>query len=174
MRFIHFADNNSPDGQDILVERPAVFGKYNESMGGTDRVDQNISNYRISMGSKKWYWPILTWLIDACVQNSWQLQRSTGSLQPQLDFRRELVTTYITKYGERSKGPGRPITSKRSISDSRVCDDIRYDGMNHLVISTPEKKRRRCAGEGSWKNNVQKVQRGICIDCFSIFHSITY
>lgn len=28
----------------ILVERPAVFGKYNESIGGTDRMDQNISN----------------------------------------------------------------------------------------------------------------------------------
>lgn len=146
-------------------------------MGGTDRMDQNICNYRISMRSKKWYWPILTWLIDACVQNAWQLRRSIGSLQPQLDFRREIVTTYITRYGERSKGPGRPITSKRSISDSRVCDDIRYDGMNHLVISTPEKKRRRCAGEGCnsvGRTMCKKCNVGLCIDCFSIFHSITY
>lgn len=146
-------------------------------MVGTDRMDQNISNYRISMRSKKKDWPILTWLIDACVQNAWQLRRSSGSHQPQLDFRRELVTTYITRYGERSKGPGRPITSKRSISDSRVCDDIRYNGMNHLVISTPEKKRRRWAGEGCTsvgRTMCKKCNVSLCMECFSIFHSIRY
>lgn len=129
------------------------------------------------MRSKKWYWPILTWLKDACVQNAWQLRRSTGSLQPQLDSRRELVTIYITRYGERSKGPGTPITSKCSIFDSRVCDDMRYDGMNHLVISTPEKKRRRCAEKGCTsvgRTMCKKCNVGLCIDCFSIVHSITY
>lgn len=125
----------------ILVDRPAAFGKYNDSMGGTDRMDQNVANYRIIIRSKKWYWPIFTWLIDTCVHNAWQLRRSAGSGQPQLDFRRELVITYITRFGEASKGPWRPMTSKRSVSDSRVSDDIRYDGMDHLVVSTPRKKR---------------------------------
>jgi hypothetical protein len=161
----------------IQVDRPAVFGKYNESMGGTDRMDQNVANYRISIRSKKWYWPILTWLIDTCVHNAWQLRRSAGNLQPQLDFRRELVITYIVRFGEASKGPGRPITSKRSVSDSRVSDDIRYDGMDHLVVSTPQKKRRRCAGEGCvsvGRTMCRKCDVGLCIECFSIFHSVTY
>ncbi len=161
----------------IYVDRPAVFGKYNESMGGTDRMDQNVANYRISIRSKKWYWPILTWLIDTCVHNAWQLRRSTGNLQPQIDFRRELVMTYITRFGEASKGPGRPITSKRSVSDSRVSDDIRYDGMDHLVVATPEKKRRRCAGEGCvsvGRTMCKKCAVGLCIECFSIFHTRTH
>lgn len=161
----------------VLIDRPDIFGKYNESMGGTDRMDQNVANYRISMRGKKWYWPIFTWLIDVSVQNAWQLRRSSGNMQPQLDFRRELVMIYITRYGERSKGPGRPITSKRSISDSRVSDDIRYDGMDHLIASIPDKKRRRCAGEGCssvGRTLCKKCNVGLCVDCFSIFHSITF
>lgn len=90
----------------IHVDRPAAFGKYNESMTETDRMDQNVANYRISIRSKKWYWPIFTWLIETCTHNAWQPRRSSGSGQPQLDFRRESVMTYITIFCELSKGPG--------------------------------------------------------------------
>lgn len=36
----------------IQVSRPAVFERYNMYMGGTDRMDQNISQYRISIRTK--------------------------------------------------------------------------------------------------------------------------
>lgn len=72
----------------IQVSRPAVFERYNMHMGGTDRMDQNISQYRISIRSKKWYWAILSWLIDMAVQNAWLLRKFSGNLQPQLAFRR--------------------------------------------------------------------------------------
>lgn len=161
----------------VLVQRPAAFTEYNKNMGGVDKMDENINRYRVAIRSKKWYWPILTWLIDVCVNNAWQIRRNGGHPQAQLDFRRELVNYYITKYGVARKGAGRPISSKRSISDNRVSDDIRYDRMDHLVTSVPENKKRRCAGEGCSsiiRTMCKKCQVGLCVSCFSVFHSVTY
>jgi len=162
----------------IHVDRPGVFTAYNKNMGGVDKMDEHVGNYRIGVRSKKWYWPILTWIIDVCVQNAWQLRRnSTGSKQPQLEFRRELVQCYITRYGIARKGPGRPLSSKRSLSNSRVPDELRYDRLDHLVINTPDKKKKRCAGEGCtsiMRTMCKKCNVGLCIECFSIFHEVTY
>ncbi|KAK3790219.1 hypothetical protein RRG08_051504 [Elysia crispata] len=44
-------------------------------MGGVDRLDQNVGLYRCGINSKKWWWPILLYLIDMCVQQTWQLYR---------------------------------------------------------------------------------------------------
>ena len=41
--------------KEILVTQPSAIKKYNVCMGGTDRVDQNISSYRTSIRSKKWW-----------------------------------------------------------------------------------------------------------------------
>ena len=60
----------------IEVPQPHVVKVYNSMMGGVDRMDQNINHLRISIGGKKWYWSIVTWLLDTCVQNSWQLAAS--------------------------------------------------------------------------------------------------
>lgn len=54
---------------------PDCIGKYNEFMGGTDQMDANINAYRISIRGKKWWWSILTWLIDSSIQNAWIIYR---------------------------------------------------------------------------------------------------
>ena len=38
----------------VSVDVPYVVHKYNTSMGGTDRQDQNVNKYRISIRTKKW------------------------------------------------------------------------------------------------------------------------
>lgn len=37
----------------IRVARPAMVGQYKKYMGGTDRMDQNVSSYRIYNRGKK-------------------------------------------------------------------------------------------------------------------------
>lgn len=143
-------------------------------MGGTDQMDQNVNTYRISMRSKKWYWPIFTWMLDVALQNSWILyNKSKNEKVPQLDFKREIAMTYIKRYGTPSKGPGKPATSSDA-SDSRISDAIRYDRMDHLVIKTPNNAKRRCA-----KNTCKSIVRtmcskclvGLCLECFQTFHT---
>lgn len=50
---------------------PQLIYKYNNSMGGTDLMDQNINCYRIRVRNKKWWRPIFSWIIEAAIQNAW-------------------------------------------------------------------------------------------------------
>ena len=42
-------------------------------MGGVDRMDQNISYYRISIRSKKWWVAFFMFMPDVAIQNAWLL-----------------------------------------------------------------------------------------------------
>lgn len=44
----------------INVSRPKLIAQYNQYMGGTDQMDQNIATYRIGLRGIKWWWPIFT------------------------------------------------------------------------------------------------------------------
>jgi hypothetical protein len=143
-------------------------------MGGTDRMDENISMYRIGNRGKKWWRPLFTWLIGASIHNAWILAKGAGSEVPHLEFRREIVRTYLTRYQIPPKGPGRPAASHASSTDGRVSDEIRYDGLHHFVYPTEDGKRRRCAGDGCatvGRAECRKCGVGLCVPCFAPFHS---
>lgn len=55
----------------VQVPRPSLIGKYNDSMGGTDLMDQNVARYRIAIRSKKWWWCIFSWMLDISMNNAW-------------------------------------------------------------------------------------------------------
>ena len=163
--------------KNIGVPRPFLIGQYNQHMGGVDLMDEAINNYRIGVRGKKWYWPIFTWLIDACLANAWHLHRKGHKDVTQLQYRREIAQAWLIKFGTAKKVGGRPATSISSLSCNRVSDDIRYDGRDHFVVMTLENKRRHCAGDGcssSGRTMCEKCNVGLCVDCFKIFHSITY
>ena len=71
----------------ITVKLPDVVAKYNMYMGGVDRMDQNIGNYRIGIRSNKWWQPVFVFCVETAVHNAWQLHRKTdeGTAEP-LDF----------------------------------------------------------------------------------------
>jgi hypothetical protein len=51
---------SSSEKKNINVPQPFVINKYNEHMGGTDRMDEDIGQRRISIQGKKWWWLIFT------------------------------------------------------------------------------------------------------------------
>ncbi|CAI6356227.1 unnamed protein product [Macrosiphum euphorbiae] len=87
----------------INVSRPKLIAQYNQYMGlysTTDLMDQNMATYRFGVLGKKWWWPIFTWLLEIPMNNSWTLYKKANSKQiTQLDFRRDLVLTYLQRYG---------------------------------------------------------------------------
>ena len=159
----------------VAVARPCLFTAYNQAMGGTDRMDENISTYRIGIRGKKWWWPIFTWILDAAMHNAWILGKGAGSNMPQLEFKRQVAQTYLQRYGTMPKSAGRPSTSRvSSLRDSRVSDDIRFDDRGHLVIAIADGKRRRCAGGNCLsvvRTECQKCGVGLCVPCFVPFHT---
>jgi len=50
---------SSAEKRRVELVQPYLIGKYNKYMGGVDWMDQNIATYRISIRSKKWWWPLL-------------------------------------------------------------------------------------------------------------------
>lgn len=116
----------------IEIPQPAVVSSYNKNMGGVDRADQNISCYRISIRGKKWYFPLITWMIDASLCNAYQLARQSGFSQDLLAFRREVATCWLKAYGAQTRHCSRPSTTR----------NIPFDNSGHVV--TVDQKRNRC------------------------------
>ena len=96
----------------VQVSQPRLINRYNKDMGGVDRADQNISCYRISIRSKKWWWSLFAWTIDMVVQNGWLLYRQFKKPdQPPLDllgFHREIVNVVFSKFCSARATAGRP------------------------------------------------------------------
>ena len=44
----------------------------NHFMLGVERMDQSKDNYRMEVQSRKWWWPIFAFAVDASPQNEWQ------------------------------------------------------------------------------------------------------
>lgn len=85
--------------QHISIPIPSVIEAYNRNMGGTDRINQNVNVYRISIRGKKWrWWCLFTWLFDVSVQNAWRLVRNSGTDIDHLSFRREIDMSYLRRY----------------------------------------------------------------------------
>ncbi|XP_046994009.1 piggyBac transposable element-derived protein 2-like [Schistocerca americana] len=117
----------------ILVPRPNVIGEYNKNVGGTDQMDENVELYR----GKKWWWPIITWLLDTSIHNGWLLHRKTGINMSQLHFWRYIMKCYLTSNAAVPRGPGRPAGNS---NQGRELIDNRYGETNHLVPMVPQKK----------------------------------
>lgn len=161
----------------INVPQPHLIREYNKYMGGTDRMDEDIGHCRIALRGQKWYWAIFTWLVDVSVHNAWVLYRQSSPERrkvPNILFRREIAQMLIQQYVNPPSRPGRPAVGLNSLTLHRVSDDLRYDRKDHLVVSVPDKKRRRCAGEGCssvGRTQCNKCNVGLCIECFLPFHT---
>lgn len=148
----------------IKIAQPNMFTEYNKHMGGTDRMNQNIGAYRISIRGKKWYWPIFTWFIDVCIQNAWIILKEHNKIA-QLDFRRQLANTYLTKYGVP------PLSTGRKPKEENKLTGARYDGINHWIGKT--NSRRHCANKCGSRIGTEcgKCNVGLCVECFVKYHT---
>lgn len=122
-------------GKRIEIQRPRMIREYNIFMGGTDRMDENISNCRIAIRGKKWYWQILTWVIDAAVQNAWVSMRHSGKSLTQVQFRRSIVQNYLMKYGK----PYQKV-KRCNVRNRATMEELRFDSIGHFIIVNGDKK----------------------------------
>ena len=120
-------------GGRVEIDRPNAIFFYNKTMGGVDRVDQNIGTYMINIRNKKWWWPLFRFRVDLAVNIAFQLYRLQPLNQGQkrldlLGFRREIVQVYHARF--RSERTLPVILPKNT---QRVNLDIRYDGIDHWI-----------------------------------------
>lgn len=151
------------DKRSIRIPQPKIIHLYNQNMGGVDRMDQNVSQYRISIRGKKWYSCIVLYCIDLAVQNAWQLHKlHTEKPMDLLAFRRHIATYYLQKFNTA------PTPGRRGGKPSNYIP--RYDGAMHYLV--PQEKQTRCA-ECHQKTTSRciKCDVGVHLKCNIQFHT---
>ena len=153
----------------ITISQPHTVAAYNKYMGGVDRLDQNVATYRISIRTKKWWWPVFSFLMSATVSNSWLLYRQTESYGTDkldlLEFTRRIVNAYLQKSGNRPQSKA----VKCIPQTKRVLAEVRFDHQDHIIESIP--KQRRCGQCGKKvSRQCAKCRVALHVDCFAAFH----
>lgn len=148
----------------IDIDQPNVIFQYNRFMGGVDRLDANVGVYRIAIGGKKWYIPILMWIIDVAVNNAALLARSMGTNVDTLAFRRSIAKSLLLKYGipKEHTGPKQRPSLTLPVA-------VRQHEAQHIILTG--QLRRRCA---VCHNKTVKMCRKCGVNlhdkCFGAFH----
>ena len=114
----------------VEIDQSNTISFYNKTMGGVDRMDQNIGPYIINIHSKKWWWPLFRFCVDPAVNNVFQLYCLQPLNQGQkrldlLEFRREIVQVYHARFRSEKTLP--VIFSKNT---QKVNLGIRDDGID--------------------------------------------
>lgn len=151
--------------QRVGIQQPNVVSQYNRFMGGVDRLDANISTYRIAIRGKKWYIPIIFYLIDVAVNNATLLARFYSKDTDTLEFRRSIARSLMLKYADKKKRPG---PSRRILSE--VPPSVRRHNSDHMICKAPS--RLRCAlCKNKTVTACQKCGVNIHSKCFQEFHT---
>lgn len=148
----------------IQITRPHIVKVYNEHMGGVDRMDQNISKYRITIRGKKQYACIVTYCINVAINNAWRLHKLCEGKDAMdlLAFRRSIARFYLVRYANPSGSSKRGKPSSRS-------DEARYDMYGHWIV--PQSSQTRCAHCHMKTTRCEKCDRGLHVKCFKEYHT---
>ena len=155
------------DCKEITVQQPYLIHSYNRSMGGVDHLDWLVQKYRISIRSKKWYFPLFTNAVDVVICNAWILHCKTHT-KPSLsllDFRRNIAVSYIGLSSQSDpKVAGRPRI--------KLLQNQPRTNNGHFIQRTPTGRQRRCA---VCKKNVRKqcikCNVGLHLNCSPLWHT---
>lgn len=163
----------------IKVSQPFLISKYNRSMGGTDRMNQNVNMYRIGIRSKKFYFVIFTWLLDVTIQNAWIIYRK-HSHEPKItmyEFKRRLANYYCKQFISAPKTLGSVAHHPNGTS---IPNELRLDRIDHWPAKYGVRGqnsiqiRNRCKLPKCNKLSAfycEKCKTTLCITCFKTFHS---
>lgn len=140
------------------VGLPRLLQLYQEKAGGMGRMDQNMARYRVRVWGTKWYSSFMGYVLDAGLNNAWQLHRiCCGDAQLDLlAFRRYVVCVYLESDADTSS-PGR--------RGRRLETESRFDMIRYWIVH--QDKRTRCALCHLQTNTrCEKCQKGMHAKCF--------
>ena len=122
----------------ISIEMPHLIKMYNSHMGGVDRMDQNVSLYRIHVRGKKWYIPILWYFINLAVNNAWIFARDGCYKGDLLEFHSSIAEELV----KTSRAPSLSNRYNMLVSSNSKSSEKRYDNVGHTI--SKGSSRRRC------------------------------
>ena len=87
------------DKKDVPVDCPAIVAAYNHGMGGTDVMDHALSLNRPAIRTKKWWFPLFTFMLQTSMHNAYLLYKMKKA--PEMDFLHFLQTVVKSNLSKR-------------------------------------------------------------------------
>lgn len=175
------------DGKKALVKCPKAVKQYTQYMRGVDRFDQLKESYTVSRRSKKWWFRIFYYCIDAVLVNSfilYSLNHDTPqSKNKHIEFQSRVAQYLIGSFSSRKRKGGKLknyLNKNCKTSGSKIIGvptEIRFSNVgNH--IPKQGLTYRRCKLCSTKKNEKRsKILCSTCqvplcaVPCFAIFHA---
>lgn len=147
------------------IPQPKMISSYNKGMGGVDKLDSLVAVYRTRIRQRKWYWPLVAYLLDVSVVNGWILMKkvkpSAPGAESLLQFRRYISLNFLKTFGVKPQ-QGRV---------TRPIEDVKYDNLGHLIVYNETDRRCGLCGKKS-QFICEKCKIGLHPKiCFKLYHS---
>lgn len=125
----------------VKLPCPKIVGSYNKYMGGVDLFDRFMSNYRIKIKGKKWWWPYFANCIDLAVSNAWHIYKKVMNISmTQLEFRRNVAISLMSTPMEKKRMPN----GHGHQPQMNIYKDLRLANVKHDLGKNEGNGRRRC------------------------------
>ncbi|KFM60345.1 PiggyBac transposable element-derived protein 2, partial [Stegodyphus mimosarum] len=122
----------------VKVNQPHAISSYTSFMGGVDLHDWLLEKHSIAIRGKKWYFCLITRMIDMAVVNAYLIYKRIHRSMSIKDFRRYIAVTYLKKGADSKAILGRPV-QRRITCRSNVLPDIKFDKIQHVIVSSAVK-----------------------------------
>lgn len=146
------------------MEQPNVFRTYNKGMGGVDSNDQGVNNYRIAVKGKKWYWVLITSMLNVAMVNAWKLHMLASDEKMDLLLFQRNVTRHYLRFSTKK--------TIKSRNRGTVPQSIAKDNNGHYPQKIANQRRCYiCHARVRWQ--CKKCVVTLCIErnCFEVFHT---
>ncbi|KAF2888687.1 hypothetical protein ILUMI_17486 [Ignelater luminosus] len=154
------------------IPQPAVINRYNRFMGRVDQHDWLLEKHHIPIRGKKWYWCLITRIIDMAIVNACQLYIKVEQKPLSIkEFRRPIAVPYL-QLGHGSRvAKERPISTP-SASRTHVPGDVRFEGKNHLIKKREQQRRCQYSNCKGWPlTYCSRCLVTLCTACFPLYYT---
>lgn len=154
---------SSVERRSIHVTMPGPLAAYNAYMGGVDVFDQMFNNYKIRVRSKKWWWPLFSYILSASAINAWRLYVSIKGPLPLIGFLRSVASQLIRTHGVAGR------RGRYSLIGS-VKENARQDGRDHWPCDSDVAFGVCPVCRGRTKVRCEKCDVALHVKCFKVYH----
>ncbi|XP_065290955.1 piggyBac transposable element-derived protein 4-like [Dermacentor albipictus] len=168
------------NGSSVSVQCPKAISDYNTWMGGVDKFDQKRNAYRADRRSKKSWYRIFYFLLDAAIVNAF-IQVNAVNPMTYLWFRLVLGRELINGQTFRTTGSRKPFRMNKEGRKNGhkmvgVSDEVRFMGREHNPVKVENRRRCRwCSTRGKEVRTsflCKACSVPLCVTCFGPFHEV--
>ncbi|KAK3933163.1 PiggyBac transposable element-derived protein 3 [Frankliniella fusca] len=161
----------------VDVPTPRAFELYNKNMGGVDLHDMLVQLNRLPTRARRWYVPLIGYMIDLSLVNSWLLYRRHGaslSKPARLESKEFRLAVSKSLRGAPKQPPQK--SPKNVIKEPRGYRPdlaLRFEGQHSPVFEAKQARCKLCT-DGKTKVKCPKCQVYLCFtpnrNCFMTYH----